>query len=329
MPCDTPLKGVHYFDAATGSNRVRVVGKDTRESLGKDALQLPCGRCMGCRLEYGRQWAIRISHEQQMHDKNCFITLTYNQECLPPGGSLVKQDYQQFMKRLRWHFSEKRVNPETGRKKRYYKPIRYYHCGEYGDKTRRPHYHAALFGVDFEDLEPVLYNSNSQQWIYSSGTLADIWKMGNVTVGELTWESASYLAHYITKKVTGDMAEDHYCHVNELTGEITQRQPEYVTMSLKPGIGATWLDKYGETDCFRGDQVVINGRPQKPPKYYDSVFEAEHPEEFHAAKALRREQGEQSRQDRTPARLQTRAKVRDSKRGNYSRDINNHGDFSL
>jgi len=64
-------------------------------------LELPCGQCIGCRLERSRQWAIRCVHEASMHENNCFITLTYAPEYLPPDGGLIKSDFQKFIKRLR------------------------------------------------------------------------------------------------------------------------------------------------------------------------------------------------------------------------------------
>ena len=63
-------------------------------------IQVPCGQCAGRRLDQSKQWALRCVHEAQVHDENCFITLTYNNENLPKDGSLNKRDFQLFMKRL-------------------------------------------------------------------------------------------------------------------------------------------------------------------------------------------------------------------------------------
>ena len=100
-------------------------------------LDLPCGQCVGCRLERSRQWAMRCLHEAKMHDRNCFVTLTYNNDNVPADRSLNYRDFQLFMKRLRFHFRGV--------------PIRFYMCGEYGEDFGRPHFHACLFGLDFPD----------------------------------------------------------------------------------------------------------------------------------------------------------------------------------
>uniref|UniRef100_UPI0040482461 rolling circle replication-associated protein n=1 Tax=Shewanella sp. TaxID=50422 RepID=UPI0040482461 len=151
---------------------------------------LPCGQCVGCRLEHSRQWAIRCVHEAQLHQDNCFITLTYNDDYLPENGTLVKRDFQLFMKRLR---------------KKYPHAVRYYQCGEYGSKTHRPHYHACLFGHDFKDK--TLWQKGSDGTpLYISSSLQDLWSsdghsIGFSTIGTVTFQSAAYVARYIMKKI--------------------------------------------------------------------------------------------------------------------------------
>jgi hypothetical protein len=109
----------------------------SRNKKGVDGtLELPCGQCIGCRLERSRQWAMRCLHESSLYDRNAFVTLTYDDEHLPPGGSLNYPDFQRFMKRLR-------KNSKS--------PIRFYMGGEYGESTLRPHFHVCLFGYDFPD----------------------------------------------------------------------------------------------------------------------------------------------------------------------------------
>lgn len=232
----------------------------------------PCGSCIGCRLETARQWAMRCTHEASLHEKNCFITLTYNNDHLPAGGTLVKRDLQLFFKRLRKSYGTDR--------------IRYYACGEYGDRLSRPHYHACVFGIDFEDKEVfnrgrVSYYQNrfktgTTNTVYVSERLRDIWRNGFVTVGELTFESAGYVARYCTKKITGKKAKDHY-------GEKT---PEFALMSRKPGIGADWLKKF-TTDVYPKDFTTMNGKRMRPPKYYDSLLEKRSPK-MHAQLKKRR-----------------------------------------
>ena len=142
------------------------------------AITIPCRQCVGCRLEHSRQWAMRITHEASQHSDNVFITLTYDSDNLPPDCSLRKSDFQKFIRSLR---------------KRTKKKIRYYHCGEYGDRNNRPHYHAILFGHNFDDWV-YLFDSPSGEPIYTSPSLERIWKKGFVTVGTVNFQCAGYVA---------------------------------------------------------------------------------------------------------------------------------------
>jgi len=213
-------------------------------------LQVPCGRCIGCRLEKSRQWAIRCVHEAKMHNDNMFITLTYNDD--NQKTSLVKEDFVLFMKRLR---------------RRCGNGIRFFHCGEYGEKFSRPHHHACIFGYRFHDLDH--WDTRGGVPLYRSVTLEDLWKnpetgesYGYSTVGDVTWESAAYVARYVTKKITGDKAEKHYA----------DREPEYITMSRRPGIGRTFYDKY-RNDMYNADTCVIrDDLVCQPARYYDKIY---------------------------------------------------------
>lgn len=190
-----------------------------------------------------------------MHEESCFITLTMDDKYLASREnpfSLDRSEFQRFMKRLR---------------KRYGKKIRYFHCGEYGEKNNRPHYHAIIFGMDFEDKE--LFQVRDEIKLYTSEILAELWPYGFVTLGQVTFESAAYVARYVTKKVTGEKAEKHYIRWDPLTGEGTPIEQEYATMSRKPGIGKSWLDKY-KTDVYPHDYVVINKHKIRPPRFYDN-----------------------------------------------------------
>jgi hypothetical protein len=225
---------------------------------------IPCGQCIGCRLNYSRQWAIRIMHEAQMHETNCFITLTFDQANLESRTrplSLDVSEYQRFMKRLR---------------KRYGNNIRFFHCGEYGDQNKRPHYHAIIFGMDFTDK--VLFTNRDGIKLYTSESLSELWPYGFSTIGEVTFQSAAYVARYIMKKHKGEGAEDHYTRWCPETGEGTQVDPEYCTMSRKPGIGYEWFQKF-KTDVYPNDYVVINGHKVNPPRYYDNLLSEEELEE--------------------------------------------------
>ena len=236
-------------------------------------IKVPCGKCIGCRLEYSRQWALRCHHEAMVHDQNCFITLTYNNENLPKDKSVSKREMQLFMKKLR-----KKYTP---------KEIRFYGCGEYGTMLDRPHYHLCLFGHDFEDKE--IYQQPKQKKssngvmynIYRSKNLEKIWKKGFSTIGELTFESAAYCARYVTKKITGQPEKAHY----------KGREPEFALMSRRPGIGSYWLDEY-QSDVYPKDFVTLKGRKLRPVRFYDNRLLKNNYEMYEKIKQKRRENTE-------------------------------------
>lgn len=192
-----------------------------------------------------------------MHEYNSFVTLTYDDEHLPAHGSLNYRDFQLFAKRLRQKIG----------------PFRFYMCGEYGEDFQRPHYHALLFGAHFSDR--VQCNSvYSKHVVYRSDLLESCWKLGLSSIGEVNATTAKYVAKYSMKRVTGDAAKDHYVRLDPETGELHEIMPEFGRMSLRPGIGATWFDKFG-SDVWQWDNVVINGKVMPVPKYYDKLI-AEH-----------------------------------------------------
>ena len=227
-------------------------------------------------------------HEASMHDDNCFITLTYDEDHLPWDGSLNKKHFQDFMKRLRWHNSGK--------------SIRYFQCGEYGENFQRPHYHALLFNHDFQDK--TLWTETDGIRTYVSEDLGRHWPWGFSTVGSLTWESAAYCARYSIKKRTGDDAEEHYWRILATDLEI-QLEPEYATMSLKPAIGKTWFEEYRD-DCFPSDYITEKGRKLRIPKYYDKLLADHNKQEAEAIKRHRKQRARERASDCTPTRLAQR-----------------------
>lgn len=275
-------------------------------------MELPCGQCIGCRLDKSRQWAMRCVHEASMHEDNVFITLTYNAENLPPDCGLILGDFQRFMKRLR-----KYVYP---------KKIRFYHCGEYGDKNNRPHYHAVIFGYNFDDWV-YLFDSPSGEPIFSSPTLERIWGFGFVTVGSVTFESAGYVARYCMKKINGKMRDHineetglkHYERINSFTGEIIEVLPEYSTMSRRPGIGHSWISKY-TNDCYPKDFTTVRGVRMSPPKYYDRYLESIDPEMYDDIKAGRLLSLSNST-DNSELRLSSREKVKEAQFNQLKRSL--------
>lgn len=289
MTCYTPLEA-WIAPGLTSKGKRQLVFKKPEPGDDQPSIPVPCGQCIGCRLDYSREWAVRIMHESTLYDRNCFITLTYSDDNIPWPPSVNVEHYQAFMKNLRrfiedhtWNGKEykrnRSINVWNSRKKglqkktlKCYNKVRFYHCGEYGDETRRPHYHAILFGLDFDDKK--VRNVRDDIVTFTSHTASSIWGNGHVVLGDVTFDSAAYVSRYITKKINGEMANDHYLTTDPLTGECYWLQPEYATMSRRPGIGHGWYEKYKDM-VKRHDSVIINGKEITPPGYYDSLYELE------------------------------------------------------
>lgn len=281
MPCYRPLKGYRARTVNPSTGRRSIVFS-ARDGLLDFPVDLPCGQCIGCRLERSRQWAMRCMHEANLYERNCFITLTFRDECLPVDGSLDVKLFQDFMKRLRF-----RCGPG----------IRFFHCGEYGEKFGRPHYHACLFNFDFDD-KYVWRRSDAGFTVFRSALLEEVWPYGNAEIGDVTFESAAYVARYITKKVTGDAAEAHY----------GGRKPEYTTMSRRPGIGKGWFDRW-KFDVYPRDLMVLRGRQVRPPKYYDRQFEIAYPSDWAIVRRKRKRSGIMFRALEPETRLSIREEI--------------------
>lgn len=295
VACFYPIKGFRRADG-TGITQNRSLG------FTDQPLTISCGQCRGCRLERSRQWALRCLHEAQMHSENSFITLTYDKSNLPADGSLVPSHFTKFMYRLRAKLKPKKV--------------RYYHIGEYGDDNNRPHYHALLFGHDFSADRVSRGKTKQGHPIFTSETLADLWGKGRTEIGTVTAQSAGYCARYILKKVTGDLADDHY--VNKQTGLYIQ--PEYSTMSRRPGIGSKWIEKYF-SDVYPSDEVIFEGYSTPPPKFYDELLERRDPQLYQRIKSQRRLNGSQHEENNTWDRLEVRETVLAAKTQTLKRKI--------
>ncbi|AZL82824.1 replication initiator protein [Apis mellifera associated microvirus 13] len=280
MPCYHPINA---YKTASGE----IVFTEKARYGDTQHIKLPCGQCIGCRLERSRQWGVRCMHEAQMHKQNSFVTLTYNAENTPQRGNLNHADFQKFMKRLRKHAKT---------------DIRYYMGGEYGPTTWRPHFHACIFGYDFADK---LYfkTGESGEKIYTSKTLEKLWPYGFSTIGNVTFQSAAYIARYCVQKVTGQAAEEHYKRVDD-QGEY-QLTPEYNRMSLKPAIGKTWLEKY-RSDVYNHDHVIINGVKSTPPKYYDKLLKRWDANRLEELKEQREANAQTHKEDQTWQRLEAK-----------------------
>ncbi len=315
VPCYSPLKG--WKDTETGGIVFKGLGTE-------ETMEVACSQCLGCRLDRSRMWAMRIAHEASLHEHsggNCFVTLTYRDraECddeqlrngyfIPEDWSLHKSHFQLFMKRLRKQLANK---------------IRFFHCGEYGNRCKhgidlervgcplcqlgRPHYHACLFNVCFGDLEQ--YTQINGQPRYTSRMLSRIWKYGFVDVGELNFESAAYVARYCLKKVNGLNADTHY-YASDMVGEVTFLEPEYCTMSRRPGIGKAWFDEYKD-DLFPSDEVPVPGSGvfKGMPRYYEELFKKEDPIGLEEIKEIRKAFMEAHGGDFTPERLMAKYRVK-------------------
>lgn len=254
MPCYKPILGW----AKKGGGFTTSL-RDGYKSLKR---QIPCGQCIGCRLEKRRQWAMRLTHESKLYDISSFLTVTYDEEHLPMCRSICKRHPQLFIKRLR-----KYLEPAK---------IRYFTCGEYGDdekyefrskyggNTGRPHYHILVFDYWPEDAREIPHKKSKQYKLYHSEKLSKIWGKGSITIGEVNFDSASYAAKYCTKKQTGEKGKNFY------QGKL----PEFATMSRRPGIGYGWYKKYKE-ETWRDDYVIINNNKMQPPLYYKNKLKEE------------------------------------------------------
>jgi len=295
MPCYRPLKAwqVKHSD---GSSSISLKDPYAKESDVRVGILLPCGKCVGCRVSRSRQWAIRCVHEAQLHDENCFITLTFSDPFLNKDEVLVKADFQNFMKRLR-----KFVDV----------PVKFYHCGEYGSEGGRPHHHACIFGFDFPDKR--IIRDTGRYRLYRSDMLERLWSVrvspdrarqlpagsvrvedgkfyacqGFCTVGDVTAESASYVAGYVAKG----------------------GRREYNSSSV--GIGKEWFEKYSH-EVYPEDVLLFGGCKVKPPRYYDVKHKAAAPD-VHAEIVARRVAKAKESPDNTDKRLRARERVAHAK----------------
>lgn len=276
---------------------IRPHGTKVDPSDCKEVIPIPCGRCIGCRLDRSRQWADRCMLELMYHEQACFVTLTYDDFHIPrrfygdprcgnvlPCFTLCIRDLQLFFKRLRKRF------PSA--------VIRYFGCGEYGPRTLRPHYHIILFGIDFDDKVEI-GKSKTGQVMYSSETLDSIWsfpprnalgesyspnksKAGIATVQPVTWETCAYTARYVQKKLYGYESKFYEEH---------NIDPPFSVMSRRPGIGRRYLDDH--PDLFEYDNINIataeGGKKIYPPKYFTKCLEISEPEKAEALKNVKKQ----------------------------------------
>lgn len=311
MTCFAPLQGYEADTVTARGKRKTTFSRRNARADGMFKRVVNCGRCIGCRMGYSQEWAVRISHEASLYSANSFITLTYNDEFLPRlcsedgryihtlygNGSLNFDHWEKFMKRLR-----RRLHPIK---------IRFYMGSEYGDQNFRPHYHAIIFNYGFPDR--VLFKMSNGLPLYRSALLEDAWtdpdtgrSMGFATVGEATFQSAAYVARYMMKKVKGEDVDGRYKRYCLETGEVFTVEPEVARMSNRNGIGKEWFDLYHRSDVYAKDGVTVNGIFYRPPKFYDRLFSELSPDDFERIKRSRQDALASMAADLTPERLKVR-----------------------
>lgn len=224
-------------------------------------ITLPCGLCFGCRMDNSRMWALRMMHEARYHEDNYFITLTYADDALPAGSDLDYRDLDLFWKKARHEFQ----TPA--------RPFKYFACGEYGDRTLRPHYHFAGFDFKIDDLRP--FKQTASGWYFLSERLREVWKHGHVIVAPLDWDCAAYISRYVTKKMHG--ATKRYKDTfDPETGEVHAYTVERAFQSK--GLGLPWYEA-NKDEVWNLDGCLFKGQYLvKPPRYYYKRLQDEDPE---------------------------------------------------
>lgn len=303
MPCYSPMIGwrkkngevVIYGDLRnedwhTAPESLTSKGVNPYED---ERIIVPCGQCTGCRLEYSRQWADRCYLESKLYETNYWLTLTYDdthlESLLVPTvdkatgeitttPSLYKKDLQDFLKRLRerWH----RIYKHNG--------IRYYGCGEYGEKYHRPHYHITIFNIEIPDLKH--WYSKGGFATFRSEEIEKLWGKGLVTINRNSWQTSAYTARYMLKKLKGKWAKIEYAEAGIA--------PEFCVCSRKPGIAREYYEKH-KNEIYSYDGIAYakisgNVATRKPPHYFDVLYKEEFPEDWERVKKARKEVAERS-----------------------------------
>lgn len=333
MSCESPIKiwkNNHArldIPAADYYELKKVSFKEVPERI---QVEIPCGKCLGCRLDHAGMWATRIAVEAKNWKKNCFITLTYNDNNLPLTDvglmTLLKKDVQDFLKRLRYYEkgNEEWENPVTGKIEN---PIRYFCCGEYGPKGGRPHYHMAIFNWEPDDLKLWKQNKHGDP-MFMSKKLQKIWGNGFVVVEELNFNSASYIARYTLKKAglsgyTRIYSKEFWTSIEKderFQGEIwdeslkywekwhrktikpiKETEDEFIIMSRGAGIGVKyWNENKDKIKRNKGILLKIKDKVKlKPiPRYYLKLWEKENWRECERFKYKQHEEAERKKYER-------------------------------
>lgn len=212
-----------------------------------DPLSLPCGKCIGCRMQQAQCWALRNHLELQQHNSATFATFTYDEENKPP--TLSRTDLAKAVKRIRSRYER---NPLWKSRLHTNHTLRWFGCGEYGTNTNRPHYHAIIYGLDSA---------------IHGQLIQDAWGLGHTRLHEVNTATINYVAGYTSKKIT-DRANNQRERVDPNTGEVYHWQPPFLQMSKNPGIGA-----HAKThiNSWRS-HAVMNGRIMSVPRYLHEAW---------------------------------------------------------
>lgn len=244
MPCYHPIPAVRESSKRPGlpdKNGMKLHPKGEAPSN-----WLPCQKCLGCRERQQQELAIRVEHEARNAEHKHFLTLTLDEEHIGDGGLHYREHMQKFWKRVRRDLKT---------------PIKHLTCGEYGDRTRRAHYHAAVIGLQINDLKK-WEGENSR-----SPTLEQKWGNGIVTISELTTDRIRYVAGYVLKKA--GYRKQIYC---DEYGE----EMEAPFRKMSQGLGKEWITKYA-TDLQHG-YLQHNGAKYSIPRYYADKIKANRPD---------------------------------------------------
>lgn len=249
---------MYWHGELTGNGRKKLIPYRISET--DEEILLPCGRCSSCRVNKSREWAVRCVCEAKSHENNYFLTLTIDDDHLKDscGNIGVKNlmfaptacmdDLTAFVKRLRadqdYHHDNR---------------LKWFGCTEYGDSSNRPHGHMILFGPILDDLKP--WTKSGSNWLYRSEYLESKWKQGNILVGEMTAESAQYVAKYCSK-----VTDEYKKSCEELGVEVPK-----LRMSRNPGIGIEYL-KHHRLQILNDNGIYIHGKLVPIPEYWKEMY---------------------------------------------------------
>lgn len=282
-----------------------------------DIQQIPCGQCVECRLSRSREWAFRCVKEMELYPYNYFLTITYDDDHIPvkqlvnieTGERVISHYFNRLQKKEIYFDGFTALVPDDLSKfikdlRRYYEyhfyhsNIRFFACGEYGDITKRPHYHSIMFNLPIDDL--VYYSSKDGIVYYTSETLNKIWKKGQILITDVTFDTCAYVAGYVQKKITGKgwkEIEERFVQIDRDSSVSSGFSREFIRMSRKPGIGEEYFRTH-KKDIYRHDTVYCKKGDRllklRPPRYYDRLFEVEFPDELLSIKERRQNLAEEA-----------------------------------